>query len=82
MQSLVVECMQGSVEKSTKQDASPRFYPQRLGGQHTERPSCQKSATSCLELGQGMRVVVKIMVPFWVPIIIRHLISRAPKKES
>ena len=25
-------------------------------------------------------VVVKIMVPFWVPIIIRHLIFRVPKK--
>ena len=26
-------------------------------------------------------VVVKIMVPFWVPSIIRHLIFRVPKKE-
>ena len=25
-------------------------------------------------------VVVKIMVPFWFPIIIRHLIFRVPKK--
>ena len=25
-------------------------------------------------------VVVKIMVPFWVPIIIRHVIFRVPKK--
>ena len=25
-------------------------------------------------------VVVKIMVPFWVPIIILHLIFRVPKK--
>ena len=25
-------------------------------------------------------VVVKIMVPFWVPIIIRHLIFRVPRK--
>ena len=25
-------------------------------------------------------VVVKIMVPFWVPIVIRHLIFRVPKK--
>ena len=25
-------------------------------------------------------VVVKIMVPFWVPIIIRHLLFRVPKK--
>ena len=25
-------------------------------------------------------VVVKIMVPFWIPIIIRHLIFRVPKK--
>ena len=27
-------------------------------------------------------VVVKIMVSFWIPIIIRHLISRVPKKGS
>ena len=27
-------------------------------------------------------VVVKIMVPFWVPIIIRHLICRVPKKGT
>ena len=25
-------------------------------------------------------VVAKIMVPFWIPIIIRHLIFRVPKK--
>ena len=28
----------------------------------------------------GDPVVVKIMDPFWIPIIIRHLISRVPKK--
>ena len=28
----------------------------------------------------AMWVVVKIMVPFWVPIIIRHLLFRVPKK--
>ena len=28
----------------------------------------------------GTWVVVKIMVPFWVPIILRHLILRVPKK--
>ena len=26
-------------------------------------------------------VVVKIMVPFWVPVIVRHLIFRVPKKR-
>ena len=26
-------------------------------------------------------VVVKIMVPFWVPIILRHLLFRVPKKR-
>ena len=26
-------------------------------------------------------VVVKIMVPFWIPTIIRHLIFRAPKRD-
>ena len=28
----------------------------------------------------GYMGIVKIMVPFWVPIIIRHLIFRVPKK--
>ena len=27
-------------------------------------------------------VVVKIMVPFWVPSIVRHLIFRVPKKGA
>ena len=26
-------------------------------------------------------VVVKIMVPFWVPSIIRHLLFRVPKRD-
>ena len=29
-----------------------------------------------------MWVVVKIMVPFWVPILVRHLIFRVPKKTG
>ena len=29
-----------------------------------------------------MRVVVKIMVPFWVLMIIRHLIFRVPQKGA
>ena len=29
-----------------------------------------------------MWVVVKIMVPFWVPVIVRHLILRVPKKRD
>ena len=33
-----------------------------------------------LACGSCMWVVVKIMVHFWVPIIIRHLIFRVPKK--
>ena len=31
-------------------------------------------------LGACIWVVVKIMVPLWIPIIIRHLIFRVPKK--
>ena len=31
--------------------------------------------------GLGFRVVVKIMVPFWVPNIVRHLLFKVPKKE-
>ena len=29
-----------------------------------------------------LSLVVKIMVPFWVPIIIRHLLFRVPKKRD
>ena len=29
---------------------------------------------------ESIWVVVKIMVPLWVPIIIRHLLFRVPKK--
>ena len=29
---------------------------------------------------QGTWVVVKIRVPFWVPILTRHLLFRVPKK--
>ena len=36
--------------------------------------------SSCLGQLGFMWVDVKIMVPFWVPIIIRHLIIRVPKK--
>ena len=31
-------------------------------------------------VGGGMWVVVKILVPFWVLSIIRHLVFRGPKK--
>ena len=31
---------------------------------------------------QGFDMVVKIRVPFWVPIIIRHLLFRVPKKAN
>ena len=30
---------------------------------------------------ESIWVVAKIMVPFWIPIIIRHLILRVPKKD-
>ena len=30
--------------------------------------------------GSVIWVAVKIIVPFWVPIIVRHLIFRVPKK--
>ena len=35
---------------------------------------------SCTDNPQLLWVVVKIVVPFWVPIIIRHLIFKVPKK--
>ena len=37
---------------------------------------CKVSALDILPIW----VVVKIMVPFWVPNIIRHLLFRVPKK--
>ena len=41
--------------------------PLRLSGKHVLIHRC-----TC--------VVVKIMVPFWVPDIVRHLLFRVPKK--
>ena len=35
----------------------------------------------CTSFHAAIWVVVKIMVPFWVPIIIRHLLFRVPRKE-
>ena len=44
-------------------------------------PRLSVSRRQTLEVYQSVKwVVVKIMVPFWVPIIIRHLILRVPKK--
>ena len=41
----------------------------------------QEYPTSITERGTVcIWVVVKIMVPFWIPNIIRHLIFRVPKK--
>ena len=37
----------------------------------------QHSLDNPLEHG---RVVIKIVVAFWIPIIVRHLIFRVPKK--
>ena len=36
----------------------------------------------CIYIYIYVWVVVKIMVPFWVPIIVRHLIFRVPKKGT
>ena len=40
----------------------------------------QLLAQLCYQLLEAMWVVVKIMVPFWVLSIIRHLVLRGPKR--
>ena len=46
--------------------------------------TCSEEGFSTHDLVDGLVpatwMVVKIMVPFWVPIIIRHLLFRVPKK--
>ena len=45
-------------------------------------PSYRTTWCSMESRGHGcLWVVVKIMVPFWIPIIIRHLIFRDPKRD-
>ena len=57
-----------SIESSWASSAlgNPVFLPLQALLQHEFNPS--------------IWVVVKIMVPFWIPILIRHLMFRAPKK--
>ena len=46
-------------------------------------PKSQEASDPEAEGAPGsMWVVVKIMVPFWVPTIIRHLLFRVPKKGA
>ena len=42
---------------------------------------CTDSSKKMKTLLLAIWVVVKIMVPFWILIIIRHLIFRVPKKR-
>ena len=66
----------------------PHQQPHRHGagtevGQSRERvtgPFRLEKASGIWEVG-FIWVVVKTMVPFWVPILIRHLIFRVPKKR-
>ena len=48
-------------------------FPMEAGGKYRSHLAAPHPTT--------MRLVVKIMVPFWVPIIVRHLVFRVPKKE-
>ena len=41
---------------------------------------CSKSQLLQPSLQEFIGLVVKMMVPFWVPIIVRHLLFRVPKK--
>ena len=57
-------------------------------GFHEVSQRFYKAQQSCFQLALELKVllntwvVVKIMVPFWVPIIIRHLLFRVPKKGA
>ena len=52
--------------------------------QNTNNSNPRKSDTSKFNHDTNNQhfpwVVVQIMVPFWVPIIVRHLLFRVPKK--
>ena len=67
--------------------ASPRYKPRRDLCLTSMQIYCiilrygmVYSSIVCYTIYRYIWVVVKIMVPFWVPIIIRHLIFRVPKK--
>ena len=65
---------------------NPGPYP-LVSGFHTQGIILRARASFALasfltrsRLPGSIWMVVKIMVPFWIPIIIRHLIFRVPKK--
>ena len=57
---------------------APRTGRLRCMGLRVHCPTCRNMNPSGL-LHYAMWVVVKIMVPFWVPVFLRHLLFRVPK---
>ena len=53
----------------------PLYRPQKFNNPFSGDPKMVPRILANL-----IRVVVKIVVPFWIPMIIRHLIFRVPKK--
>ena len=68
--------LQGLSERWTRKDPDDsRFSASWTPDLRSKCPLFQR----CQSL-MPKRVVVKIMVPSWVPVIVRHLIFRVPKK--
>ena len=57
----------------------PKIKRGQMLGAHTSKGEKDMTAT-VISRYDLIWVVVKIMVPFWIPSIIRHLIFRVPKK--
>ena len=56
------------------------YLQDRGGGGRLVRWLCVEAEVSLIGVPVDIWVVVKIRVLFWVPIIIRHLLFRVPKK--
>ena len=55
--------------------------PRLSGSQKGIAMELYRGTYGCIGLYKSIWVVVRIMVPFWIPIIIRHLIFRDPKRD-
>ena len=80
------EGSKGGVQEGGVQEIRPDIVEYMGGCQNPNYKSLIPNTQIEWGLGCFLRssvniwVVVKIMVPFWIPIIIRHLIFRVPKK--
>ena len=70
----------GSCRDSSRRRVTDWPVMSAVSGLAAENLRKRLGSTMSARMLSNIWVVVKIMVPFWIPIIIRHLIYRVPKK--